>query len=123
MLKVPTFDEPTKPTDSAILKLKNSTLFMTSFITEIIAIAITLLNIKHFSIAICLIIILSFTCLILFIDLILMYVKDRENHFKYIYLTNMYESMCNEINKMQTMIENSTNNTNDLKKQINKMKS
>ena len=115
MLKVPEFDEPTQPVDSTILKLKNSTLFLASIIVEFLGIFVTIFNFKDLSYEVKIIISLSITCIVLFTNVILLYIKDRENYFKSIYLRNMYESLCNEINQVQKKADILNENVDELK--------
>ena len=110
MVQVPKFDELTMPTDSPVLNFKNSTIFIVSTITELIGSLITLNSFSEVSFEHHILIIMLITWLILFIDVIILYVKDRENHFKNVYVTNMYQNLCNQLNSVQEQ----TNKLNDI---------
>lgn len=101
MIKLPEFKEPLQPTDSKVINLKNSTLFVISIVAEIVSIIGSILAFKSLDNKMIIIIILAITCLILFIDVIVLYLKDRENYFKNIYLTNMYRLLTDNIKELQ----------------------
>lgn len=106
MIKLPNIDTYIEPKDSKILNLKNSTLFLTSILIEILNISLNLLNFNKLDIKINIIIILSITCIILFIDIIILYLKDRENYFKSTYLTNMYYLITDNVKDLQKSVIN-----------------
>ena len=122
MIKLPDFKEPIQPTDSKILDFKNSTLFLISIIVEIINITGSIIAFKTFDKEVIIIIILGITCLILFVDIIVLYIKDRENYFKNVYLTNMYMLLIDNLKDLQTQTNDLQNKTTDMNKSISSIK-
>lgn len=122
MIKLPDFKEPIQPTDSKILDFKNSTLFLISIIVEIINITGSIITFKTFDKEVIIIIILGITCLILFVDIIVLYIKDRENYFKNVYLTNMYMLLIDNLKDLQTQTNDLQNKTTDMNKSISSIK-
>lgn len=113
MVKIPEFDTPETPEDSNILKISNKRIFLISFLIEIINLLLStfglnFLNVNNYIKVICF---LACTCVILFIVIVLLYVKDREHYFKEVFLNNMYRLLCNQFSNLQ-------NQTDKISKQI-----
>ena len=121
MLKIP--DTPIfEPDRSDIVNFKNSTLFIISIIVEIVNIAISVFSLKDIDKLYKLIIVLAITILILFVDVIVLYIKDRENHFEKIYLTNMYKFLSENVISNQQTINALKDETKSLSKSSIKKK-
>ncbi len=106
MIKLPDSKELIQPNDLKITNFKNSTLFLISIAIEIASIIFNLISFQSLNIEIKLIIILSITCFILFIDIIFLYIKDRENYFKNTYISNMYYLLIDNIKEVQNKASN-----------------
>ncbi len=106
MIKLPNITTYAEPKESKILSFKNSTLFLISLLAEILNISLNLLNHSKLDIKINIIIILSITCIILFVDIIVLYLKDRENYYKNTYLTNMYYLLTDNVKDLQQSVTN-----------------
>ena len=117
MTKIPTFDFPDIPEDSYVLKISNTKILIVSVIVEIFNILLSTfglnnLNINNYIKVICF---LSLTCVILFIVIILLYLKDREHHFKEVYLNNMYKLLCNQVDNNKKQIDGLSKEINIIK--------
>ena len=117
MTKIPTFDSPNIPNDSYILDISNARILIVSIIVEDFNILLSIfglnnLNVNNYIKIICF---LALTCVILLIVIILLYLKDREHHFKEVYLNNMYKLLCNQVDNNKKQIDGLSKEINIIK--------
>ena len=84
----------------------NKAILLTSLLSVIIPSAISILTLKDFSIYIRIIICLSIACLVLFVDAIFYFIKEREYYYAVCYLENNIDLLQSHIKQIETKISN-----------------
>lgn len=84
----------------------NKAVLLTSLLGVIIPSIMSILALKDFSIYIRIIICLSFACLVLFIDAVFYFIKEREYYYTVCYLENNIDLLQAHIKQIETKISN-----------------
>ena len=82
----------------------NKTVLLTSLLSVLIPSAISVLAFKDFSIYLRIIICLSIACLVLFIDAVYYFIKEREYYYIVCYLENNINLLQSHIKQIETKI-------------------
>lgn len=89
------------PNISTLQNMNINYLLLGSLLSSIIWLIIVFLKFEEFSIELRIIMILSFVCLVLFINVIMLYIRDCQNYFVVCYQNSQIETIDKQVAKIK----------------------